>query len=157
MKKTIPQVEIRVLNAGKLHGFLGQTTPETLRKDIPALSARYQSLLESRAGHLLPLYVLTRDPDPSGRCTLFFGGPKPHPGLESIEMPAGPYARIVVRPKYGLFWDKAIAETKQWFYSQWLPNSPYRALDIIFEHHTEHTTAKQPTLELFFALEKIQK
>lgn len=155
MKNKIPQVELRFLQAGKLHGFRGESSAQTFRKDLPALSVRYHSVLQSSPGKLLPLYVVTRDHDPaSGRLTLFFGGNTANEALEDIDMPAGVYARMVLRPKYGLFWGKAIEEAKRWFYGEWLPQSKFSPLNLEFEHHTDRTTGKQPTLELFFALRK---
>lgn len=148
-KKSLPTVEIRLLQAGRLHGCLTETTAASLPQAVPATSDRYHKIVNFRPGRILPLYVLTRG------STLFVGSTKQAEGLQSISLPGGPYACITIRPKYGLFWAKSIAETKSWFLHEWLPASKYRPIGLEFELHSERTVGKNPTLDLFFALEKI--
>ena len=151
MKKP-PIVEIRSLKAGKLHGFSAETNEMNRRREITALATRYHELLGP--GKHLPLYVVSQNRAPEGNYSLFFGGNPKNEAMQAIDMPAGPYARMVIRPKYGLFWGKAIAEARDWFFREWLPASNYTKKDLEFEHHSEKTIEKRPTLELFFALEK---
>ena len=155
MKKKVPVVEIRQLKAGRLHGFHAETTAQEMRKAIPELSTRDHKALEKTVRSVLPLYVITRDYDPaSGRQILFFGGEVPHDALEVLEMPGAPYARVLVKPKFSVFWAPAIAAAKKWFYEEWLPASGYESLNIEFELHSERSMEKNPVLELFFALRR---
>ena len=153
-KKKIPTVEIRMLKAGRLHGFMKTSSAETRKTDIPELSTRYHDALEMEPGHVLPLYVITKDRDDAGRHTLFIGGEKVDEKLDTLSMPEGPYARMVIRPKFSIFWAPAIAEAKQWFFSEWLPASGYEDINLEFELHSEKSVGKMPTLELFFGLKK---
>lgn len=153
-KKKTPKVEIRMLKAGRLHGFMKESCAETRKADIPALSTRYHEVLEMKPGHVLPLYVLTMSGDAAGKYTLFIGGEKVDDGLDTLSMPGGPYARLVVRPKFSVFWAPAINEAKQWFFGEWLPASKYEAIGLEFELHSENSVGKMPTLELFFGLKK---
>ena len=153
-KKKIPTVEIRNLKAGRLHGCMKQSSAETRKADIPELSTRYHEVLEMKPGHVLPLYVITKDRDAAGKHTLFIGGEKVEAKLDTLSMPEGPYARRVIRPKFSIFWAPAINEAKQWFFGEWLPASNFEFINLEFELHSEKSVGKMPTLELFFAMRK---
>lgn len=49
---------------------------------------------------------------------------------------------------------EAYRAAKRYFYTRWLPDIPYRAKNIEYEHHTEKSLGRHPEIELFFAVEK---
>ena len=74
--------------------------------------------------------------------------------LDRFVLPAGEYARITVKPKLGFLWGVAIGEAKRYFYTKWLPESPFEALNMEYEYHTEESVGKHPSITIVFAVQR---
>lgn len=61
-----------------------------------------------------------------------------------------------MRPKLGILGGPAVGEAKRWFYTRWLPQSPYEAVNLEYELHTDKTVGKHPSVGLLFALREKQ-
>jgi predicted transcriptional regulator YdeE len=76
-------------------------------------------------------------------------------GLMVFEIPAIKYAIFPVRPKNRFGWGIAIANTKRYAYTAWLPNSEYEPAGVIddFEYHDERSVRKNnPEIDLYVAI-----
>ena len=136
-----------------VYGLFQKSNQKTQAKDIPALSKRFHEILGKPSGAVLPFYVLSRGFDPeTENFELFIGGEMPHPSLSDMVLPAGPYARVLVRPKLGFLWGPAIGEAKRYIYVDWIESSGYTPKRIEFEYHTEAGVGKKPSIEIYFAL-----
>lgn len=134
-----------------LYGLHQPSNDRTQARDIPRLSA----MLEAKAGDILPLYVVSKDyKADNGDFTLFLGGEAQAAELEAEVLPGGIYARLEIRPRFRFLWGAAVGAAKRWFYTQWLPASPYEAVNLEYELHTETAMGKHPTASLFFAIRK---
>lgn len=137
-----------------IYGTSALSNVKKQAKDIPALSARYRKL-SGQPQNTVPFFVVSTGYQPaSGDFSLFVGGDMPREGLQAFTLPAGTYGHVVIRPKLGFAWGAAIGEAKRAFYTEWLPASGYKALNIEYEHHTNTSLGKHPTLELLFAVGK---
>ena len=146
--KLMEQEERRLYGLGQPSGDRRQ------RRDIPALSERFFRSVGAAPGTLLPFYVLSKDYDAgSGSFALFVGGTRPHPGLEEELLPAGIYARIEVQPRLGVLWGLSIGAAKRWFYTRWLPENCFEAVNLEYELHTTKSTGRRPSVDLLFALQ----
>lgn len=87
---------------------------------------------------------------------MFIGSLIKKRGLESYVLSTGEYAKIAVKPKLGFLWGDSIGEAKRYFYSKWLLENPYEALNMEYEYHTEKTIGKHPTIDIIFAIRKKQ-
>ena len=54
----------------------------------------------------------------------------------------------------GFMWGLSIGEAKRAFYTEWLPNSDYTALNMEYEYHTEISAGKNPQIDILFSIEK---
>lgn len=142
-------------SARTIYGCGRASADRTIARDIPALSRAYARATESQPGGVLPLYVLSRDYDPAmGGFFLLVGGEAGDTALQAVELPAGTYARVEVRPELGLFWGAAIGRAKRWFYTVWLPGSGYAARNLEYEYHTQKSRGRRPAVDLLFAIGK---
>jgi predicted transcriptional regulator YdeE len=91
-----------------------------------------------------------------GQFDLFIGGEIEKSGLEVFRLPAGTYGKISVKPKLGLLWGLAVGKAKRYFYAKWLPSSEYEAVNMEYELHTEKSVAKNPEIDLIFAVRRKQ-
>lgn len=76
-------------------------------------------------------------------------------GLVAFEIPAQKYVVFPVRPKSRWRWGIAIANTKRYAYTEWLPNSQYKPAGEIddFEYHDERSVRKRdPEIDLYVAI-----
>lgn len=106
---------------------------------------------------VLPFYVLSRNYDVKSRnIQLFIGGTMKNKKLEYQVIPAGKYACITVRPKLGFLWGAAVGEAKTYFYTKWIPDSMYEALNLEYEYHTEESMGRHPSVDIMFAVRKNQ-
>lgn len=136
-----------------LYGLHQQSNNQSQRKDIPSLSAQFYDRIGATPKAVLPLYIVSRDyDDAAGTFTLFIGDDGSNHGLERETLPSGTYAKLEVRPKLGLLWGLAVGAAKRWFYTQWLPRSPYEAVNLEYELHTEKSVGKRPAVDLLFAI-----
>lgn len=139
----------------QLYGVWGPSNEKTQARDIPDVSKRYYQTVDKRSGEVLPFYVVSRGFDEKTKTfLLFIGGEASGAGLDTLTLPAGIYAQMTVRPKLGFLWGAAIGETKRYFYTKWLPTSPYRAMNMEFELHTEKSLGWNGSVELLFSIEK---
>lgn len=75
--------------------------------------------------------------------------------LTPYEIPAIKYAVFPVRPRNRFGWGLAIANTKRYAYTVWLPKSPYEPAGVIddFEYHDERSTRKRdPEIDLYVGI-----
>ncbi|MCC8171277.1 MAG: GyrI-like domain-containing protein [Parabacteroides sp.] len=149
-------VEITGKDARVLYGVRSPGNDKTMAAGIRRLSAAYRTVTSSRKGAVWPFFVLTRNYDPQTRnFELFIGSDTPAAGLEAMQLPAGEYAKITVRPVWGFFWGAAIGRAKRYFYTEWLPQSPYRSLNLEYECHTaEKSAGRHPSVDILFAIVK---
>lgn len=155
MKNKNHKLEVLKMKGSCLFGLHTQIQASELRSEMTVLSEKYHQMLEAKPGTVLPLYTLSRDHDAaSGRAVLFFGGKQDEDGLETEQTPDGAYAHMVLRPKYGLFWEAAITEAKHWFYHEWLPGSKYAFAGVEIELRSERTVSRRPEMDLYFALKE---
>ncbi|MDL2327050.1 GyrI-like domain-containing protein [Ruminococcaceae bacterium OttesenSCG-928-A11] len=139
--------------AVRVCGLGGASSDRRQNVDIPELSLRFYDTAGKKKGSVLPFYVVSRDYAPeTGRFKLFVGGQEEAPGLEVLELPAGRWARITVRSFMGFFWGPAIGKAKRYFYGEWLPKSGYTARNLEYEYHTEASTGRNPSIDLYFAV-----
>lgn len=149
------QLQIAQRPERQLYGVWGPSNDRTQARDIPAISKRYYQTVDKKSGQVLPFYVLSRGYDEKTQAfSLFIGGEAYGAGLDALILPAGTYAQMVIRPKLGFLWGPAIGEAKQFFYAKWLPDSPYRAMNMEFELHTEKSLGWNGSVELLFHIEK---
>lgn len=83
---------------------------------------------------------------------LFVGGKTRNTLLEPLVLPAGTYASITVHPRLGFLWGLAVGAAKRWFYTEWLPNQPYEAVNMEYELHTKSSAGTHPAIDLLFAI-----
>ena len=148
-----PHVSLAALEERTIYGLLRVSCDRTISKDIPKLSKEYKAVLGQKGA--LPFFVLSRNyREKDGVFELLIGGLVEKPGLTALILPAGEYAKITVQPKLGFLWGAAIGEAKRFFYTQWLPASPYRPLNLEYECHTEKSVGRHPSIDLYFAVTK---
>ncbi|MEM1485084.1 effector binding domain-containing protein [Oscillospiraceae bacterium PP1C4] len=142
----------------KLYGVWAKSNDKTVRKDIIRLSDQYHKAVSKPDGAVLPFFVLSKDYDQKTmNFDLFIGSTTQSSHLECLYLPKGWYAKVTLKPKLGFLWGPSIGEAKRYFYTQWLPSSKYQASNMEYEHHTEKSTGKSPTIDLFFAIEEKTK
>ena len=137
----------------RLYGLWKKSNDKTAAKDIDALSAAYRTAAGAQGNEVLPFFVLSKNYNEETRdFELFIGSVAEKDGLEALTLPAGLYAKMTVRPRLKFLWGPAIGAAKQYFYSKWLPASPYQALNMEYEYHTEKSTGRKPEIEMRFAV-----
>lgn len=149
------EVTLIQMDEQALLGVWMNSNDKTIAGDIASLSRQYDTMISRDRGTVLPYFVLSRNYDEhSGDFELFVGGTLESGGLERFVLPAGEYAKITVRPKFGFLWGVSIGQAKTYFYKKWIPQSPYRALNMEYERHTEESVGKRPSVALLFAVER---
>lgn len=148
-------VTIEYMEQQAIYGLWQKSNDKTISKDIKALSKQYHDMVAMPEGKVLPYFVLSRNYNEQSRdFELFIGGLMDKAGLERCDLSANEYAKITVRPKLGFLWGASIGEAKQYFYTKWLPTSPFEALNVEYEYHTQRSTEKQPTIDIIFAIRR---
>ena len=138
-----------------LYGLWASSCGRTAAKDIPRLSKQYYGKVQKEPGSVLPFFVLSRNYDEQSRkFELFIGSTAVDKELDVFILPAGTYGRITVRPKFGMFWGAAIGAAKTFFYTRWLSENGYRAVNLEYEYHTEKSLGKSPTIDILFAVQE---
>ena len=146
-------VALSPMAARTFWGLWGSASDRTVAADIPALSRRCGEVSARPVAQELPFCVLSRDYDEqTGQFALFVGGTREAPGLERLTLPAGLCAQITVRPRFRCLWGAAVGRAKRFFYTRWLPASPYRAANLEYEYHTAASVGRHPAVDLIFAL-----
>lgn len=149
--KTVDQVE---KTEQRLYGLWKKSNDRTVSKDIKALSEAYRVAV-AQVDTVLPFFVLSQNYNAQTRdFELFIGSVYERDGLETLTLRAGIYARMTVRPWLKCLWGPAIGAAKRFFYTHCLPGSPYEAMNMEYECHTEKSLGRHPEIELFFAVEK---
>ena len=137
----------------KLFGLSGQSNDKTQAKDIPALSKKYYEIAGKSRDEILPFFVVSSDYDEKSKdFRLFVGGEVECSGLEPLIIRKGIYGKATVKPKMGFMWGLSIGEVKRAFYTKWLPQSEYMPLNMEYEYHTEKSKGKDPSIDIFFAI-----
>lgn len=154
MKK--PEIRLRKSAERVVFGLWKDAGDRTVSRDIGSLADEYHRVSALPKGTVFPYFVLSRNYDgQSGRFELFVGSTVEKPGLERLVLPAGDYARMEVRPKLGFLWGAAVGAAKRYFYTRWVPQSPYRPLNLEYEYHTEKSRGSRPAIDLLFAVEPV--
>ncbi len=149
------EVHIEFIEQQTIYGLWQKANDKTISKDIKAQSKRYHAAVSMPEGTVLPYCVLSRNYDAQSRdLELFIGGQIDKDGLESFVLPAGEYAKITAKPKWGFLWGASIGEAKRYFYTKWLSASAFEAINLEYEHHTEKSVQKQPTVDILFAIRR---
>lgn len=148
-------VELEKLEERAIFGKWTASNDKTVAADIRALSKQYHSIVSLPEGGVLPYFVLSRNyQKKSGEFELLIGGALEKDGLECLVLPAGEYAKMTIKPKLGFLWGAAIGEAKRYFYTNWILQNTYRALNMEYEYHTEKSVGRHPAIELIFAIER---
>ena len=148
-------VKIEFMETKTIYGLWKKTNDKTIRKDINYLSTKYHEIVSISKGKVLPYFVLSKNYDEiSKNCEMLIGGDIVHDNLESFILPAGDYAIITIKPKMGFLWGASVGEAKRYFYTKWLLENPYEALNMEYEYHTEKAIGKHPTIDIIFAIRK---
>ena len=148
-------VEIMELEGKSVYGLWKKSNDKTISNDIDTLSEEYYSTICSSKGTVLPYIVLSRNYDETSRdFEMFIGSTIENNGLKSLTLPAGKYAKIIIKPKLRFFWGASIGEAKRYFYTKWLPTSPYQGMNMEYEFHTEKSKDKHPTVDIIFAIKE---
>ena len=138
-----------------VYGLCQKSNDRTQAKDIPAISKKYYEAVGKRSGEVIPFFVIAKDYNESTKdFQLFIGGAIERNNLETFIIPKGIYGKVTIKPKMGFMWGLSIGEAKRAFYTEWLPNSDYTALNIEYEYHTEISTGKNPQIDILFSIEK---
>lgn len=149
------RVDIVFIENKEVYGLWMFSNDRTISSDINILSQKYYDTLGLSKGEVLPYYVLTRNYNENTKdFELFIGSTINHSSLESLKLQSGDYAKMKIQPKLGFVWGPSIGEAKRYFYTQWLPNSHYQALNLEYEYHDEKSIEKHPSVELIFAIER---
>lgn len=149
------EVNIEYIEQQTIYGLWQKSNDRTISKDINALSKQYHAVVSVPEGKVLPYFVLSRNYNEQSRdFELFIGSLIDKSGLESYVLSASEYAKITVKPKLGFLWGASIGEAKQYFYTKWLPQSSFEALNLEYEYHTERSKKKQPTIDIIFAIQR---
>ena len=136
-----------------LFGLWGRCNDRSMPKDVDELSGRFNRAVRKGREPVLPLAVLTRSFDKGTlESELFIGSDKMGEGLSALAVPPGLYGKITVRPKLGFLWGPAIGRAKRYFYTAWLPESGYEAVNLEYEYHTEKSVGGAPEIDLYFAI-----
>lgn len=150
------EVNIEIQHQQIIYGIWTTSNDKTISADISALSEQYYLIVSLQKGSVLPFFVLSRNYDEqSGDFELFIGGRIKKDGLEPFLLPGGTYAKITIKPRLGFMWGPAIAGAKRYFYRKWLPKSPYEALNMEYEFHTEKSIRIYPSIDLIFAVKGV--
>ena len=151
------EVTISTQPEQSIYGVWRKSSDRTVSKDIPSLTRDFYGIICKPYDSVLPFFVLSNNyNEATGQFDLLIGCERAERGLELYHLPAGPYAKIVVKPKLGLLWGFAIGEAKRFFYTKWLPASEYEAVNMEYEFHTEKSVVKKPEIDLMFAIRKKQ-
>jgi predicted transcriptional regulator YdeE len=136
-------------------GLCQRSNDKTQAKDIPAVSKKYHDTVGKESGEVIPFFVISKDYNENTKdFQLFIGGTIKKDDLETFVIPKGIYGKITVKPKMGFMWGLSIGEAKRAFYTEWLPQSGYTALNMEYEYHTEISTGKDPQIDILFSVEK---
>lgn len=147
---SVEQVEER-----EVFGKSVSSNDRTVARDIDQLAKMHGEVLGTPAGGVVPLFVVSRDYDPStGDFELFVGGMAESDGLERFVIPAGTYARIEIASVFAFMWGVAVGRAKRWLYTRWLPSSGFEALNLEYEYHTQKSLGKHPQVDLMFAVKE---
>ena len=138
-----------------VYGLCRKSNDRTQAKDIPAISKKYYEAVSEKSGEVIPFFVIAKDYNKSTKdFLLFIGGVVERNNLETFIIPKGIYGKVTIKPKMGFMWGLSIGEAKRAFYTKWLPNSDYTALNMEYEYHTEISTGKNPQIDVLFSIEK---
>lgn len=149
------EVTVAQMDEQTVYGLWRKSNDKTIHGDIKALSEKYHAAVETPEGKVLPYFVLSRNYEKQSKnFELLIGSTIRKDGLECFVLPTGEYASITVKPKMGFLWGASIGEAKQYFYTKWLPGSPFEALNMEYEYHTEESIGKHPTATIVFAIQR---
>jgi predicted transcriptional regulator YdeE len=164
----IEGIEPRIVDLQQPILLVGMSVDTDLRRiyrDVPAVGKRYR---DYKRTHAIPnkkepwaFAAVSKGYDQAkGTLSYTLGDvvtalPQTPEGLVSLEIPALKYAIFPVRPKNRFGWPLAIANTKRYAYTVWLPKSGYEPAGVIddFEYHDERSTRKSnPEVDLYVAI-----
>jgi len=149
------EVRIEPLEKRTVYGLWKKSNDRTIRKDIVSLSRMYHEIVAVPKDRVLPYFVLSQNYNVENRdFELFVGSNIANDNLECYTIPSGNYAIITVRPKMGFLWGLSIGEAKRYFYTKWLLENPYEALNMEYEYHTEKAIGKSPSVDIVFAIRR---
>jgi AraC family transcriptional regulator len=146
-------------------GVAVETTLKRIYRDVPALGRQFKALKDQ---HPIPnlqdpwgFAAVSRGYDPAtGGMTYMMGevvttAAAIPEGMQAFEIPAITYAIFPVRPKNRMAWGMAIANTKGYAYTVWMPKSGYEPAGPIddFEYHDERSKdPRHPAIDLYVAI-----
>ena len=146
-------------------GLSVETNLKRIYRDVPSLGKRYQ---ESKRAPGIPnlkepwaFAAVSSGYNPETRALKYTMGDvvtslsEIPSDLQAFEIPAIKYAIFPIRPKNRFGWPIAIADTKRYAYTVWLPASDFEQAGVIddFEYHGERSTRKRdPEVDLYVAI-----
>jgi AraC family transcriptional regulator len=147
-------------------GVSVETTLRRIYRDVPALGRRFKAL---KVQHPIPdlqdprgFAAVSRGYDAlTGAMTYMMGDvvitAKDTPeGMLTFAIPAITYAIFPVRPRNRRSWGMAIANTKGYAYTAWMPKSGFEPAGVIdnFEYHDQRSKdAPRPAIHLYVAIQ----
>lgn len=145
-------VEIIDMEEQVIFGVSKNSNDLRIDKDIKEMSKQY--LTAVKQDFVLPYFVLSKNYDKkTTNFEMFIGSTHEYNDLEKFVIPKGKYCKITVKPKWGFLWGLSIGKAKRFFYTKWLPNSEYKAVNMEYEYHTEKSAGNNPTIDVIFAIE----
>ena len=149
------EVTVAQMDEQTVYGLWRKSNDKTITGDIKVLSEKYHAAVKIPEDKVFPYFVLSRNYEEQSKdFELLIGSTIRKDGLKSFTLPAGEYARITVKPKLGFLWGAAIGEAKRYFYTKWIQESPFEALNMEYEYHTEESVGKHPTITIVFAIQR---
>jgi len=147
-------VEIIEASEFKIYGFSEKSNDKTISKDINKLSVKYYNIIGKKP--VIPYFVLSKNYNEKTKdFELFIGSIKENEVFEQYIIPKGKYAKITLKPKFGFIWGLSIGNAKKYFYKNWLKNKNFMPLNMEYEHHTEKSIGKNPTIDIIFSIKDI--
>ena len=147
-------VEIIEVSELKIYGFSDKSNDRTISKDINKLSAKYNNIIGEKS--VIPYFVLSKNYNEKTKdFELFIGSIQENAIFEQYIIPKGKFAKITVKPKLGFIWGLSIGSAKKYFYKNWLKNNNFKPLNMEYEHHTEKSIGKNPTIDIIFSIKDI--
>ena len=144
-------VEIIELSEIKIYGFSKKSNDKTVSRDVKELSTKYHAIIKKKP--IIPYFILSKNYNEKTKdFEMFIGSIYENKAFEQCIIPKGKFAKIIIKPKLGFIWGISIGQAKRYFYTKWIKNSKYKAMNIEYEYHTEKSIGKNPTIEIIFAI-----
>ena len=143
------QIQAKVTNrpVQMLHGLRIRSTIISSEVEWENLMMLYSNKAKEDKGLR---YVIRDNADEKGSCDLFCGGETGTPDTITCELPEGEYVSVVVTPKWGIFWGRAIDSADRYLRNEWAQKNG-RTLDD-FRMEIRDMLSSKPSIEIVYRL-----